>query len=109
MDELLGTMPKKFHEVMAVQGINLSMVNNDTLELVSSEGFDPTVKVGMAQKPGEGIAGDISDNGEPVLIDDAADERLQKRNAGHEEEPVFSLVAAPLMDNENLVGVLEGI
>src|SRR5579859_1644177 len=59
MDELLGTITKKFHEVMAVQGINLWMVNNDTLELVSSEGFDPTVAVGMAQKPGEGIAGDI--------------------------------------------------
>jgi RND family efflux transporter MFP subunit len=109
MDELLGTITKKFHEVMAVQGINLWMVNNDTLELVSSAGYDPTIEVGMAQKPGEGIAGDISDNGEPVLIDDAADERLQKRNAGHEEEPVFSLVAAPLMEHENLVGVVEAV
>jgi len=109
MDELLGTIAKKFQEVMSVQGINLWMVNNDALELVSSEGFDPTVSVGQLQKPGEGIAGDISDNGEPVLIDDPVDERLRKRNAGHEDGAVFSLVAAALLEHENLVGVIEAV
>ncbi len=109
MDELLGIIAKKFQEVMAVQGINLWMVNGDALELVSVAGFDPTVDAGTAQKPGEGIVGDISDNGEPVLIDDPEDERLRKRNAGHEDEAVFSLVAGPLMEQENLVGVVEAV
>ena len=109
MDELLGTITKKFQEVMAVQGINLWMVNNDTLELVRTAGYDPTVEVGSAQGPGEGIAGDISDNGEPALIDDPADQRLQKRNLGHEEEAVFSLVASPLMERDHLVGVVEAV
>jgi RND family efflux transporter MFP subunit len=109
MDELLGIVAKKFQEVMGVQGINLWMVTGDTLELMSRAGFDPTVAVGMAQNPGEGIAGDISDNGEPVLIDDPDDERLQKRNAGHEDEAVFSIVAGPLMEHENLVGVVEAV
>jgi len=109
MDELLGIVAKKFQEVMGIQGINLWMVNNDTLELVSGAGFDPTVELGRVQKPGEGVAGDISDNGEPVLIDDPADERLQKRNAGHEDEAVFSIVAGPLMEHENLVGVVEAV
>ncbi|HXM64647.1 MAG TPA: efflux RND transporter periplasmic adaptor subunit [Terriglobales bacterium] len=109
MDELLEIIAKKFQEVMAVQGVNLWMVNNDALELVSRAGFDPTVELGTVQKPGEGIAGDISDNGEPVLIDDPADERLQKRNAGHEDEAVFSLVAASLIEHENLVGVVEAV
>jgi RND family efflux transporter MFP subunit len=109
MDELLRTITKKFQDVMNVQGVNLWMINRDVLELMSSEGLDPTVTVGLGQKAGEGIAGDISDNGEPVLIDDPKDERLRKRNAGHEAEPVFSLVAAPLMEHENLVGVVEAI
>jgi RND family efflux transporter MFP subunit len=109
MDELLGTIAKKFQEVMAVRGINLWMVNNDTLELVRTAGYDPTVEVGSTQGPGEGIAGDISDNGEPVLIDDANDARLQKRNTGHEEGAVFSLVASPLMEHEHLVGVVEAV
>jgi RND family efflux transporter MFP subunit len=109
MDELLGTIAKKFQEMMGVQGVNLWMVNNDTLELVRSAGHDPTVELGSTQKPGEGIAGDISDNGEPVLIDDAADERLQKRNAGREDGAVFSLVGAALMEQESLVGVVEAV
>jgi RND family efflux transporter MFP subunit len=109
MGELLGTIAKKFHEVMGVQGINLWMVNNDALELVSSAGFDPTVTVGQVQKPSEGIAGDISDDGEPVLIVDPADERLQRRNAGHEDATIFSIVAGPLMEHENLVGVVEAV
>jgi RND family efflux transporter MFP subunit len=109
MDDLLGIITKKFQEVMAVQGINLWMVNGDTLELVSKAGFDPTVEVGMVQKPGEGIAGDISDNGEPVLIDDPDDDRLQRRNARHEDEAVFSIVGGPLMERENLVGVVEAV
>jgi len=109
MDELLGIVAKKFQEVMGVQGVNLWMVNNDTLELVRSAGFDPTVELGSAQKPGEGIAGDVSDNGEFVLIDDPADERLQNRNAGHEDAAIFSIIASPLMEHENLVGVVESV
>ena len=109
MDELLGIIAKKFQEVMRVQCVNLWMVNGDTLELVRNAGFDPTVGLGTVQKPGEGIAGDISDNGEPVLIDDPDDERLQKRNAGHEDEALFSIVAAALMEHESLVGVVEAV
>ncbi len=109
MDELLETIAKKFQEVMNVQAINLWMVKNDALELVSREGFDPTVELGAVQKPGDGIAGDISDDGEVVLIDDPSDERLQKRNAGHEDEAIFSIVAAALMEHETLVGVVEAV
>ena len=109
MDELLEIIAKKFQEVMNVQAINLWMVNNDALELVSREGLDPTIESGTVQKPGDGIAGDISDDGEPVLIDDPADERLQKRNAGHEDEAIFSIVAAALMEHETLVGVVEAV
>jgi len=109
MDELLGTIAKKFQEVMNVQGVNLWMVNNDALELVSCEGYDPTVQLGMVQGLGEGIAGDMSDSGEAVLVDNADDERLQKRNAGIEDGMVFSIVAVPLLEHENLVGVVEAV
>jgi RND family efflux transporter MFP subunit len=109
MDELLGTIAKKFLDVMNVQGVNLWMVKNDTLELVCCEGYDPTVNLGMVQSPGEGIAGDISDSGEVVLLDKSDDERLQKRNAGTEEGTVFSILAAPLLEHESLVGVVEAV
>jgi RND family efflux transporter MFP subunit len=109
LDELLDTIAKKFHDVMNVQGVNLWMVKNDALELVSCGGYDPTVNLGMVQSPGEGIAGDISDSGEVVLLDKTDDERLQKRNAGIEEGTVFSILAVPLLEHESLVGVVEAI
>ncbi len=109
MDELLGTIAKKFQEVLNVQAVNLWMVSDDALELVSCDGYDPTVKLGLVQKPGDGIAGDISNSGETVLVDNAEDERLLKRNAGIEEGQVFSILAAPLLERETLVGVAEAI
>jgi RND family efflux transporter MFP subunit len=109
MDDLLGTIAKKFGEVMNVQGVNLWMVSDDTLELVACDGFDPTVQLGTVQKPGEGIAGDISDSGEAVLVDLAEDERLQKRNAEIEEGRLFSVLAVPLMEHDSLVGVVEAV
>jgi RND family efflux transporter MFP subunit len=109
MDELLGTIAKKFHDVMNVQGVNLWMVKNDALELVCCEGFDPTVNLGMVQSPGEGIAGDISDSGQVVLLDKTDDEQLRKRNAGIKEGTVFSILGVPLLEHESLVGVVEAI
>jgi transcriptional regulator with GAF, ATPase, and Fis domain len=47
MDELLEIVAKKFLDVMGVQGINLWMVNNDNLDLMTSAGFDPSVEVTM--------------------------------------------------------------
>ena len=109
MDELLGIVVKKFQEVMNVRAVNLWMIRDDVLELVSREGVDPTVRLGAIQRPGEGIAGDISDNGEAVLIDDPADERLVRRNAGAEDATVFSLLGAPLLERDSLVGVVEAV
>jgi GAF domain-containing protein len=107
MGELLGIIGKKLLEVMNVEGVNLWMIRNDVLELFSKAGTDPTVSIGLIVGPGEGIAGDVSDNGEAVLIEKEFDDRLQKRNAGRAEGAVFSIVAAPLLESQCLVGVVE--
>ena len=107
MDELLATIAAKVQEVMSVQAANVWMVEGETVTLVQREGADPTVQSGTRQGPADGVAGKISDDGEPVLIDDPEDERLRVRNANVEEGAVFSLLALPLMDRESLVGVIE--
>jgi RND family efflux transporter MFP subunit len=71
-------------------------------------GIDPTIREGATEKPGDGVAGDVSDNGEPLLIS-SEDERLTRRNAGIDEGAVFSLMVAPLIDNGALVGVVEAV
>jgi RND family efflux transporter MFP subunit len=60
-----------------------------------------------SQKAGEGLAGAVSDNGEPLLVDDAGDPRLVERNGSHTEGRIVSLIVAPIMDKESLVGVIE--
>jgi RND family efflux transporter MFP subunit len=107
LDPLLDTIAAKFHEVLRTQAVNVWMVDGDAVRLVRRAGSDPTVELESLENPGDGVAGDISDNGEPVLIVDPEDSRLQKRNAGLKEGAVFSLLGAPLMDRESLVGVVE--
>jgi GAF domain-containing protein len=47
-------------------------------------GEDPTYEVGSSERTGEGYVAAVSDSGEPLIIEDAGDERLQRRNAGRE-------------------------
>jgi|SRR5579864_3072141 len=109
LDQLLPIIGSKFREVLECQAVNLWMLQPDeSLELMHQSGMDPTAHEGESQKPGEGLAGEISDTGEPLVLD-AADVRVVKRNANIEEGAVFSYMAAPLMDNGALVGVVEAI
>jgi RND family efflux transporter MFP subunit len=110
MDELLPIIGSKFREVMECEGVNLWLLHPDeSLELMHQAGLDPTTQMVSRQKPGEGVAGDVSDNGEAVLIDQEDDGRLMKRNAGVTEGGVRSLLVVPIMDKESLVGVVEAV
>ena len=108
MDELLPIIGGKMREMLECQAVNVWMVQGDgSLLLMHQAGWDPTTRQGMTQKGGQGIAGDVSDNGEPVLITDPHNERLIGRNLSTEEGRVESIVVAPLLDKESLVGVVE--
>ena len=109
LDPLLDAIAAKFHEVLTTRAVNVWMVDGDAVKLVRRAGDDSTVELESLQNAGEGVAGDVSDNGETVLISDAKDPRLRKRNAHAADGGVFSLMAAPLMDGECLVGVVEAI
>jgi RND family efflux transporter MFP subunit len=109
LDQLLPTIGSKFREILECQSVNLWLLQGDgSLELMHRSGVDPTVHEGEIQKPGDGVAGDVSDNGESVLIN-APNARLSKRNGDVEEGGVWSLMVAPLMDNGALVGVVEAV
>jgi RND family efflux transporter MFP subunit len=108
MDELLPIIGSKIREVMECQAVNIWLLQPDeTVELMHQSGFDPTMAEKSLQKPGEGIAGAVSDNGEALLIDDAQDPRLLARNGSIGEGRIVSLIIAPIMDKESLVGVIE--
>jgi RND family efflux transporter MFP subunit len=108
MSELLPLMAGKFLEILECEGINIWLLHpNETLELMHQAGEDPTVFKGQIVKPGEGIAGALSDTGESVCIADQTDPRLVERNAPAEGASVASLMAVAIMDRGALVGVVE--
>jgi GAF domain-containing protein len=108
MDQLLPIIGSKVREMLDCEAVNLWLLEPDeSLRLMHQAGEDLTVREGASQRPGEGLAGDVSDNGEPVLIEHSKDERLVRRNQSIEEGGVVSLIVAPIMDRESLVGVIE--
>jgi RND family efflux transporter MFP subunit len=106
MEQLLPTIASKFQEVINALLVNLWLVEGDGLVLMSSAGGDPAYEEGARQKSGEGIVAQVSDSGEAVWIESEEDERLKQRNA-RGEGGVFSLMAAPVLHGNALVGVVE--
>jgi RND family efflux transporter MFP subunit len=108
MDELLPIVGSKFLEIMECEAINLWLLKPDeSLELMHQAGRDATTHIGAVQRPGEGIPGNVSDDGVPVLINNPNDERLLSRNVAAGDSPIVSLLVVPIMDSESLVGVVE--
>jgi RND family efflux transporter MFP subunit len=110
MDQLLPIIGSKVREMLECEAVNVWLLEPDeSLRLMCQTGADATVHERDLQRPGEGVAGDVSDKGEPVLIQQADDARLVRRNQGVREGGVRSLIVAPLMDRESLVGVIEAV
>ncbi len=110
LDELMPIVTAKIRDLLDVQAVNLWTVQEDgSLLLVNRSGLDNTAAMGTAQKSGEGIAAEVADSASPLLIASPEDERLRKRNEGTEEGQIFSLIAAPLIAKEDLVGTVEAI
>ena len=110
VEELLPIIADKFRTILNVQAVNLWMVETkERLLLTNQSGNDVTVQAGATQQAGEGAAFHVSEAGEPLLIEDAGDERLSTRNRGVDVGAVYSLMAAPLMDKDLCVGVAEAI
>ncbi len=110
MDVLLPIIGSKLREVMECQAVNIWLLQPDeSVELMHQSGFDPTKAEKSSEKAGEGLAGAVSDTGEPLLIDDSEDPRLVARNGAITEGRIVSLIIAPIMDQGSLVGVIEAI
>jgi RND family efflux transporter MFP subunit len=109
MDELNPIITAKVRELLEAQAVNLWMVKDEhELVLMDRSGEDPTRAVGSSEKSGEGYVTDVSDSGEPLIIDDADDERLQRRNAGA-PGAIFSAIVAPVVAKGFEVGLIEVI
>ncbi|HET6932335.1 MAG TPA: efflux RND transporter periplasmic adaptor subunit [Candidatus Acidoferrum sp.] len=113
MDELLPLIGTKISEILECQAVNIwLLLPDEAVELMHQAGEDATTFKGQKLKANEGVAGTISDNGEPICISDASDasdERLVQRNKDAGAARVFSLAASAILDKSALVGVVEAV
>ncbi|WP_433983815.1 GAF domain-containing protein [Tunturiibacter empetritectus] len=105
MQELLPVICSKVQDLVGATVVNLWMVDQDDLMLIQQAGEDSAAGVGDRQVAGGGIVGDVGENGETVLLQ-GDDDALQQRNL-RSTAAASSLMAAPLVKDENLTGVLE--
>lgn len=113
LDAVMAMIPAKAIAMLPCQAMHLWLFDGPDLRLVASEGVDDTVELGGIESPGGGYVADMAEEGEPLLIDDPDDERLQARNARRSEEseipPVSNVLLVALTQDEAEVGVLEAI
>lgn len=76
-----------------------------TLRIAAAEGLDEAIVVGTTVQLGEGIAGQVAQTGEPVLVEDVEhDQRFGKMN-----DPKYlssSFICMPLRAQQRIIGVL---
>lgn len=113
LDAVIAMIPLKVAGMLSCQAVHLWLFDGDVLRLVSSSGEDATVQPRMTQALGEGYVADMAEEGEPLLIADADDERLISRNAvlGTDDEaaPITTALVVPLLQDGAEVGVLEAV
>ena len=108
LDHVTGLVPRKVMPMLQCQAVNLWLFDGDVLKVMATAGNDTTIRVGLTQQPGEGYVADMAEEGEPLTISDADDERLLLRS-GESESPVWTAMLVPLMEDEAEVGVLEAV
>lgn len=116
LDEVMALVPAKTAAILECQAMHLWLFDGDELRLMAAHGADATVTPGMVERPEDGFVAAMAEEGDPLLIDDAEDARLVRRNAALErvavEErtpPVTNALVVPLMQDEAEVGVLEAV
>jgi RND family efflux transporter MFP subunit len=108
LDVVMALIPRKVQPMLQCQAVHLWLFNGDMLTVMATAGDDATVAIGTTQKAGEGYVADMAEEGVPVTISDAQDERLLLRS-GDSDTPIRTAMLVPLMDGEAEVGVLEAV
>jgi len=108
MQDLLPVICSKVQDLTGATAVNLWMLDQEDFLLVQQAGDDPAAGVGDRQVAGGGLVGDLGETGEPLLVQ-AEEHTLQQRNLLSPDTPATSLMAAPLLKDDTLSGILEAV
>ncbi|MGA8223439.1 MAG: GAF domain-containing protein [Candidatus Acidiferrales bacterium] len=110
LGELLPIVAGKIRDILGAGACNLWLAdsNGEELILVHKAGEDPTVEEEARAPMSEGLLGAVAQEGNPKLVEDAAEEEglEERRKAGGEFE-IQSWMGAPLRKDDVVLGVVE--
>jgi GAF domain-containing protein/multidrug resistance efflux pump len=112
LEDLCPIVTSKIRDILGAQACNLWLVGADreSLEFAHQDGEDPTTEEDSEGAMGEGFVGVVARDGKGRLAADATIEALldPRRNAV-EGFTITSAMAAPLLKDERVLGVVEVI
>ncbi|MEE4546726.1 GAF domain-containing protein [Streptomyces sp. V4-01] len=108
--DLLQSVVATARAIFGAQASSILLLDQSTGELVfeASSGRGENSLVGTRFPAGQGIAGWVAVSGEPMVVDDLSQETLFARDIAESTQYVpRTLMAAPLLHDEVVLGVLE--
>jgi RND family efflux transporter MFP subunit len=112
LEELVPVVAEKIRDILGAEACNLWLVDADAGDLyaVQQAGEDPTLGEGARCPMGEGVVGKAAQIGQAQLIEDASEEELlAERRKRSVDFPLASMMCAPLLKGEEVVGAVEVI
>ena len=110
LSELLPIAAEKIRDVFSATACNLWLVDSGANELYFAQqaGEDPTTDQEIRISLGEGLLGQVAERGEPRAVESAAEEPLlEERRGSSGDFALESLMLAPLVKGEQVLGVVE--
>jgi RND family efflux transporter MFP subunit len=110
LEELLPIVAEKIRDILGAQACNLWLVSAEGNEISFAQqaGEDPTTQADARLPLGEGLLGQIAQQGKPQVIEDASQEELlaERLKAGGDFR-MQTVMAAPLRKDEEIIGLVE--
>ena len=103
LEKVLDVILHSALELLGGEKASIMLLEGDELQAISVAGNDAAL--GARVKVGEGVAGKVAQTGEPVLISGRAD-RGHFKNLRARPSNAESAVSVPMLDREELIGVL---
>ena len=110
LEDLCPIVTSKIRDILGAQACNLWLVSQDreTLAFAHQDGEDPTTDEDSETAMGEGFVGVVGRDGKGRLAADASLEALlDPRRTAAKEFTITSAMAAPLLKDDRVLGVVE--
>ena len=110
IEDLCPIVTSKIRDILGAQACNLWLVTQegDTLAFAHQDGEDPTTDEDAETPMGEGFVGVVGRDGKGRLAEDASTEALlDPRRSAVEGFTITSAMAAPLLKDDRVLGVVE--